>query len=99
MSASARLLVLSAIVVLASFGWANGLQFRSSYSYYYAYPTISYRVICAEPVYVAPECLPKQREVLQAPRKYAQPAPAGPSGKAVTPKTTEPPRAPGVTES
>jgi hypothetical protein len=101
MSASARILVLGVLLAVPATGLANGLSFRSSQSYYHAYPSVSYRIICVEPTYaVPPECPPLRQEAAPAPRKYAQPAPAGPSSaKPITPKTTEPPRAPAVTES
>jgi hypothetical protein len=103
MSALVRGLAVIGLVVLPAMAAGNGLRMRSqqqsSYYYYpttsyYYYPTATAAVCVAEAPTFAPRAT---QEPALAPRKLAQPVPAGPS--AGTGKTVEPPRSPGVNES
>jgi hypothetical protein len=103
MSALARGLVVIGLVLLPAMAAANGLRVRSQQSYYYYYPTTAYyyyptysAAVCVEEA--APTFAPRPtQEPAPAPRKLAQPVPAGPSAGPA--KTAEPPRSPGVNES
>lgn len=114
MSAWVRGLALFGLLALPAIASANGLRVRATQSYYYYYPVTSYYYAPA-PVYavecldvrptagVQATLQPAPRatsEPAPAPRKYAQPSPAGPSSSpSAAPKTSEPPRNPGVSES
>jgi hypothetical protein len=106
MTTLVRGLSLVALVICPTAVSASGLGLRgtqashSYYCYYQAAPAYSYAMSYAQPApatyaapaYATPECTTEQAP---APRKLAQPKPAGPSAG---PKTTEPPRAAGVAE-
>jgi hypothetical protein len=106
MWAMVRGLALVGVVLFPLTVHANGLRWSRS-SYYYSAPAAtSYRMVYVEPapvyatpVYTSPAPVCPSVETAPVPRNYAQPQPAGPSSGPLTPRTSEPPRAPIVTES